>query len=92
VPALRLAVAEVIKPVQLRNDNVKWQAALETWFYNKVLVLENDSPSDGTLRIVKVDRGVAGGMMYVDRSEKWLNYELNTKNMWATLSFTDTFT
>jgi hypothetical protein len=69
---------------------VSYQAAPDTWLYSKIFVLGNDIPAD-RLRIVKVERLMSRGAIHVDRSGTFLNYELNTQNMWGGLSFTDTF-
>jgi hypothetical protein len=93
LPALPPAEAAGVNPVQLKADNVYLQAFPETWFYSRIYVLSNDIPS-GKLRTVGVEIDPAGwarGAMSVDRSGAFLNYALNTKNMWSGLSFTDTF-
>jgi hypothetical protein len=89
VPALLFAEPDV-NWVQLKNDIVSYQAAPDTWFYSKIAALGNDVPAD-KLRIVKVERLMSRGTVHVDRSGTFLNYELNTQNMWRGLSFTDTF-
>jgi hypothetical protein len=77
--------------VRLQDDTVRVQAdAGSSWTF-KIDVLSNDIPS-GALRVFGVEQqGSARGTMSVDPSRMFLKYKLNTVNMWAGLSFTDTF-
>jgi hypothetical protein len=98
IPSVLLHAAE--KPPKLMDDTVDVQADAGANFNFKLDVLRelprtagsNDSPS-GELRLVGVEAlgPTTGGMMFVDPTNMFLYYQLNTMGMSPGLKFTDKF-